>query len=125
FPKVKQLVEEFYSDRFFVISVTESEIMEGMLTANRHGHVVCTQGGESVAGLKKALKEHVVSDSGRFVLDSTSHQLKFSSFQQMYFDDSFDSGYGIQTKEELKNRPTLLGANAQEIAQFLGLKKKE
>ncbi len=57
FPKVRQLVERYYDDRFFVISVTENEIMEGMLNANRHGHVVCTQGGESIAGLKRALKE--------------------------------------------------------------------
>jgi len=125
FPKVSQLVREFFDDRFFVISVTESEIMEGMLTANRHGHVVCTQGGESVAGLKKALKEHIVPDTGKFVLDSTSHQLKFSSFQQMYFDDTFEPEYGIQTKDELKNSPTLLEGSAPKIAQFLGLKKKE
>ncbi|HHO75573.1 MAG TPA: threonine synthase [Deltaproteobacteria bacterium] len=125
FPKVRQLVSEYFDGRFFVVSVSESEIMEGMLTANRHGHVVCTQGGESVAGLKKALKNHVVLDTKRFVVDSTSHQLKFSSFQQMYFDDTFDSGYGIQTKDELKNKPILLEARATTIAQFLGLKKKD
>ncbi len=125
FPKVRQLVEEFYDDRFHVVSVTESEIMEGMLTANRHGHVVCTQGGESVAGLKKALAERRIPADHRFVLDSTSHQLKFASFQQRYFNDSFDQEYGIHTREELKNNPTTLEASAQKIAQFLGLAKRD
>ncbi|MBN2297834.1 MAG: threonine synthase [Deltaproteobacteria bacterium] len=125
FPKVRQLVEEYYDDRFHVVSVTESEIMEGMLTANRHGHVVCTQGGESVAGLKRALAENIIPSDRRFILDSTSHQLKFASFQQMYFDDAFDPDYGIQTLDELKNKPTSLDANAEIIAQFLGLKKRD
>lgn len=125
FPKVRQLVEDYFEDRFQVVSVTESEIMEGMLTANRHGHVVCTQGGESIAGLKRALSDNVISNNRRFVLDSTSHQLKFSSFQQMYFDDSFEPDYGIQTRGELKNKPISLSAHADEIAQFLGLKKRD
>ncbi|HVN71477.1 MAG TPA: threonine synthase [Desulfomonilia bacterium] len=124
FPKVHQLVEKYFNDRFFVVAVTENEIMEGMLTANRHGHVVCTQGGESVAGLKKALREKLIPASGRFVIDSTSHQLKFASFQQLYFDDAFDPEYGITTKEELKNKPVTLKGSAPEIAEYLGLKRK-
>jgi threonine synthase len=124
FPKVSQLVEKHFNDRFYVISVTENEIMEGMLTANRHGHVVCTQGGESVAGLKKALHEKLIPAAGRFVVDSTSHQLKFASFQQLYFDDAFDPEYGISTKEELKNTPVTLKGSAPEIAEYLGLKRK-
>jgi threonine synthase len=124
FPKVRQLVERYYDDRFFVISVTENEIMEGMLNANRHGHVVCTQGGESIAGLKRALKDKVIPAGGQFVVDSTSHQLKFAPFQQMYFDDSFDPEYGIRTRNELKNSPVTLEGRASTIAGFLGLKKK-
>jgi threonine synthase len=124
FPKVRQLVDRYYNDRFFVISVTEDEIMEGMLNANRHGHVVCTQGGESVAGLKRALKEKIIPGEGRFVVDSTSHQLKFASFQQMYFDDAFTPEYGITTRGELKNRPVTLEKNASRIAEYLGLKRK-
>jgi threonine synthase len=125
FPKVRQLVEKYYNDRFFVISVTENEIMEGMLSANRHGHVVCTQGGESIAGLKRALKEKIIPDTGRFVVDSTSHHLKFASFQQTYFDDAFNPEYGITTREELKNRPVSLEGSASKIAGFLGLKRKD
>ena len=124
FPKVRQLVERYYDDRFFVISVTENEIMEGMLNANRHGHVVCTQGGESIAGLKRALKDKVIPGTGQFVVDSTSHQLKFASFQQLYFDDGFASEYGISTRNELKNSPVTLEGRASIIAGFLGLRKK-
>ncbi|MGC9323201.1 MAG: threonine synthase [Desulfomonilia bacterium] len=124
FPKVKKLVEEYYDGRFFAVSVTEAEIMEGMLMANRNGHVVCTQGGESVAGMRKALDSGVIEDSGQFVVDSTSHQLKFSSFQQLYFDDAFEPGYGISTRDDLKNSPVLLEADAEKIASYIGLKKR-
>lgn len=126
FPKVAQLVERYYQDRFFVVEVSESEIMEGMLVTNRHGHVVCTQGGEAVAGLKKALSEGVISPEGkRFVVKSTAHHLKFAGFQQMYFDDSFPPEYGVKTKGDLKNHPVKLPAKASEIARFLGLKPKK
>ncbi len=124
FPKVRQLVEKHFRDRFYVTSVTENEIMEGMLITNRHGHVVCTQGGESIAGLKKALKDRLIPSGGRFVVDSTSHQLKFASFQQMYFDDTFGPEYGITTREELKNKPVTLQGSASKIAEYLGLKRK-
>jgi threonine synthase len=124
FPKVRKLVEEHFDDRFHVVSVTETEIMEGMLRANRNGHVVCTQGGESVAGLKKALEEGMLPASKRFILDSTSHQLKFSVFQQMYFEDGFAPEYGVCTKGSLKNTPVPLEASALKIARYLGLKKK-
>ncbi len=124
FPKVRQLVQNHFSDRFFVISVSETEIMEGMLTANRHGHVVCTQGGESAAGLKKALKNGLIPRGRNCVVDSTSHHLKFSSFQERYFDDSFAPEYGITTREELKNRPVTLSGDPREIADFLGLRRK-
>ncbi|MEA3223857.1 MAG: threonine synthase [Thermodesulfobacteriota bacterium] len=124
FPKVKQLVEGYFSDRFYTISVTETEIMEGMLTANRHGHPVCTQGGESVAGLKRAISAGMINKTKRFVVDSTSQQLKFATFQQMYFNDSFDSAYGIKTKDELKNRPISMEADPTAIAKHLGLKRK-
>jgi threonine synthase len=125
FPKVKQLVEKHFQDRFFVISVSENEIMEGMLTANRHGHVVCTQGGESIAGLKKVLIENVIPKGVTYVVDSTSHQLKFSSFQEKYFDDAFDPEYGIIPKEDLKNRPVTLEGDPRKIAAYLGLKRKK
>jgi threonine synthase len=124
FPKVSQLVQEHFQERFAAVQVTEQEIIEGMLIANRHGHVVCTQGGESIVGLKKAVEMGLVSPHQRVVVDSTSHQLKFAGFQQMYFEDSFPDGYDIQPREELQNRPVALEASAEAIARHLGLKKK-
>jgi threonine synthase len=124
FPKVSHLVEEHFHERFAAVQVTEQEIIEGMLIANRHGHVVCTQGGESIVGLQKSVEMGLVKPDQRVVVDSTSHQLKFAGFQQMYFDDSFPDGYDIQPREELQNRPLALEASAEAIARHLGLKKK-
>jgi len=124
FPKVRKLVEESFESRFFMVRVTEQEIMEGMLTANRHGHVVCTQGGESIAGLKKAIGLGIVGPEDTLVVDSTSHQLKFAEFQRMYFEDSFPSDYEIKTRDSLKNTPVAMEGKAEIVAEFLGLKKK-
>jgi threonine synthase len=124
FPRVKKLVEEHFDGKFYTIAVTEEEIMEGMLIANRHGHAVCTQGGESIAGLKKAISEGLISNAHRFVVDSTSSQLKFSTFQQMYFTDTIDPVYGIKTKNELKNNPISMDADSSAIARHLGLKRR-
>jgi threonine synthase len=124
FPKVSQLVEEHFKERFFAVQVTEQEIIEGMLIANRHGHVVCTQGGESVVGLRKGVEQGLVKAGQQVVVDSTAHQLKFAGFQQMYFEDSFPAGYEIKPREELRNRPIAMEASAEAIARRLGLKKK-
>ena len=95
-----------------------------MLNTNRHGHVVCTQGGEAVAGLKKALAEGLIQRGKRYVVDSTSHQLKFASFQQQYFEDSFAAEYGVTTKAEYKNAPVQLAGQVGTVADYLGLKKR-
>jgi len=125
FPKVSRLVEEHFKDRFAAVQVTEQEIIEAMLIANRQGHVVCTQGGESIVGLKKGVEQGLVRTGQQVVVDSTSHQLKFAGFQQMYFEDSFPEGYDIKPREELKNRPIAMDASAEAIARHLGLKKKK
>lgn len=125
FPKVKQLVEGPYRERFQVVEVTETEIMEGMLMANRHGHVVCTQGGEGVAGLRKAIREGLLNPEGKaVVVKSTAHHLKFADFQRMYFDDAFPPEYEVEIKGELKNRPVKLPAKAEAIAEYLGLEPR-
>jgi len=124
FPKVRKLVEENFASRFFMVRVTEQEIMEGMLMANRHGHVVCTQGGESIAGLKKAFSLGIVDPGDTLVVDSTSHQLKFAEFQRMYFEDNFPAAYEIKTTEELRNSPISLDGGAGKVAEYLGLKRK-
>jgi len=124
FPKVRKLVEEHFSDLFMSVSLDEQDIMEGMLQANRHGHVVCTQGGESIAGLKKAVQKGLVTQGQTVVVDSTSHQLKFSNFQDMYFRDAFPEEYEIRPRTDLQNKPVRLEASSKSVAEYLQLKKK-
>ena len=56
FPRVKALVDAYEAagGEFGVVQVTEQAIMDATILANRHGHIVCTQGGECLAGLLKA-----------------------------------------------------------------------
>ena len=88
-----------------VVQVSEQEIMDSMLIANRHGHVVCTQGGECLAGLKAALAEGVIKKDEHAILDATAHHLKFVGFQQMYFENSFPPDFGVIPRPELVNLP--------------------
>ncbi|HNR13915.1 MAG TPA: threonine synthase [Thermodesulfobacteriota bacterium] len=125
FPKVSQLVQEYFREHFAAIAVSEQEIIEAMLIANRHGHVVCTQGGEAIAGLKAALAQGLLKKNAVVVVDSTSHQLKFMNFQQLYFEDQYPPEYEITPRPELKNKPVLMNASSKEIASFLQLKKKQ
>jgi threonine synthase len=92
--------------KIFVVQVTEQEIMDAMITANRNGNIACTQGGESMAGFKKAILEGYVGPGEVGILDSTAHMLKFLPFQEMYFQDSFDLEFNVKPKPELKNAPT-------------------
>ncbi|MHB8763091.1 MAG: threonine synthase [Deferrisomatales bacterium] len=124
FPKVRRLVAETFSDHFDCIAVSEQEIMDAMLTANRHGHVVCTQGGEAVAGLRRALSEGRVEPGATLVCDSTSHQLKFAGFQEAYFAGSLEPEYEVEPRPGLLNRPVSLPASAAAIAQHLGLRPR-
>ncbi|TLN15946.1 threonine synthase, partial [bacterium] len=121
FPKVRGLVENYFKERFKAVTVTEQEIMDSMLFGNRHGHVVCTQGGEAIAGLRRALSKKKTPATGRFVCDSTSHQLKFAGFQDDYFAGKLESGFGVTSKEELVNQPVGLSASAEAIAGHLHL----
>jgi threonine synthase len=109
-PRVINLVEEYNrlagGKKVFVVQVSEQEIMDAMIIANRNGNIACTQGGESFAGLRKAVRSGVVQSGETGVLDSTAHMLKFAGFQDMYFNDQFDASYGITPRPELKNFPT-------------------
>jgi threonine synthase len=58
------------------------------------------------------------------VVDSTSHQLKFSNFQDLYFRNAFPAEYAIEPRHELVNAPVQLDADAEAIARFLALKHK-
>jgi len=111
-PRVIRLVEEYThrtgAEGFAVVEVTEQEIMDNMLLANRNGHIACTQGGESLAGLRAALRVGLVSRDETAVVDATAHHLKFIGFQQMYFDDSFPPEFEVTPKAAYQNRPQLL-----------------
>jgi threonine synthase len=94
--------------RIFVVQVTEQEIMDSMIIANRNGNITCTQGGESMAGLKKAKDLGHVRQGEIGLLDSTAHMLKFLAFQEMYFNNNFNPEYGIRPRQDLRNAPILV-----------------
>lgn len=111
-PRVIQTVREFNrlagQKRVFVVQVTEQEIMDAMMIANRNGNVACTQGGETMAGLRRSVETGIAKPGEIGVLDSTAHMLKFLSFQDMYFQDRFDPAFGVKPRKELKNAPLLV-----------------
>lgn len=106
FPRVQKLVKEYEAlgGDFNVVQVTEQAIMDAMIIANMHGHIACTQGGECLAGLIKAKEEGKIGNEFA-VLDATAHALKFSGFQDMYFQNTFPQCFGVTPKENLQNLP--------------------
>ncbi|MBW1709690.1 MAG: threonine synthase [Deltaproteobacteria bacterium] len=152
-PRVLKLVQEYEEragePRFFVVQVDEQSIMDSMLLANRNGHVACTQGGESMAGLRQALTQGLIKPGDKAILDSTAHFLKFSEFQTTYFENRFSPDFEITSQPELINRPSYVAPEgldrlpepgvkldpedfkafvqsaAKEIARVLGLKPKK
>ncbi|MDR2891508.1 MAG: threonine synthase [Deltaproteobacteria bacterium] len=120
FPRVRRLVakyRELAGDRAFqVVRVSEQDIIESMLLANRHGHIVCTQGGESLAGLREALRQKLVGANEFSLIDSTAHMLKFAGFQEHYFADDFAPEYEIKPDGALKNAPLPLFSQAEKDA---------
>ena len=111
-PRVIEVVRHYNrvsgEKRIFVVQVTEQEIMDSMIIANRNGNIACTQGGESLAGLNKAVREGYVQSGEIGILDSTAHMLKFSTFQEMYFNDSFPPEFDVRPTKELQNAPMLV-----------------
>ncbi|MDO9630326.1 MAG: pyridoxal-phosphate dependent enzyme, partial [Humidesulfovibrio sp.] len=112
FPRVRHFAEKYEAlggaGSFQVLQVTEQQIMDSMIQANRHGHIACTQGGECLAGAKRAKELGLVSAEETLVLDATAHHLKFIGFQEMYFENSFPAEFGVTPKPELANRPELI-----------------
>ncbi len=151
-PRVIELVDAYNAEagqkKIFVVQVSEQEIMDAMIIANRNGNIACTQGGESLAGLQKAVHAGYILPGETAVLDSTAHILKFSVFQEMYFSDSFGPEFDVTPRPELKNAPvqvraenlskypeqgkplsgshmeTFIREMAAEIAKILDLRKK-
>jgi threonine synthase len=112
FPRVRHFAERFEAvggpRSFQVVQVTEQAIMEGMILANRHGHIACTQGGECLAGAIRARELGLISAEETAVLDATAHQLKFVDFQNMYFTDTFPAEFGVAPRPEFSNAPELV-----------------
>ncbi len=151
-PRVMHLVERYDRTagrpRVRFEAVTEQDIMDWHLTVNRNGHIACTHGGESLAGLVKALQSGWVAGDETAIVDSTAHALKFAGFQEMYFQNTFPEGFAVSPDPSLVNRPRyvhpkdlkqvpapgkplgtealdeFVQAVAAQIADVLGLKKR-
>jgi threonine synthase len=91
--------------RVFFAAVTEQAIMDWQLAANRNGHIACPHGGETLAGLQSARDRGWVQPGDIAVLDSTAHALKFSGFQDMYFENRFPAEFGITPNPAFINQP--------------------
>jgi threonine synthase len=108
-PRVIQLVEAYQElsgrPSLFFVQVTEQQIMDWHLRANRNGHIACTHGGECLAGLKKAIDQGMVTSAETAIVDSTAHALKFSGFQDRYFQNQLSDAFEVVPDPELVNAP--------------------
>ena len=111
-PRVIKLVEQYRKiageGSVRIIQISEQEIMDSMLFANRNGHIACTQGGECLAGLRRAVAENKVDKNRTAILDATAHALKFAVFQDKYFSDTFEPEFEVVPRPELQNAPLQL-----------------
>lgn len=111
-PRVVHLVEQYNAlaggQRVFFVQVEEQDIMDWQLTANRSGHIACTHGGETLAGLVVARELGYIENNETVILDSTAHSLKFSGFQDMYFQNGFPEEYEVTAQQGLVNTPVLV-----------------
>ncbi len=108
-PRVIHLVQRYNEaaggQKTFFVEVSEQDIMDWEIAANRNGHIACTHGGESLAGLLAAGDRGAIDRDDIVVLDSTAHTLKFADFQGMYFEGNFPADYHISPRKELINAP--------------------
>ncbi|MGL4208670.1 MAG: pyridoxal-phosphate dependent enzyme, partial [Candidatus Adiutrix sp.] len=149
FPRVLKFADEYEKqageNRFFVVEVSEQNIIDNTIKANRCGLTICTQGGECLAGLNEALSQKIVTKGETALINSTAHALKFSGFQNDYFEDRLGD-FDIKANPSLINHPVQIRpkvnlpmanyiqtdaerkiyveAASSEIAQTLGLKKR-
>jgi threonine synthase len=111
-PRVMRLVELYRElageSAVQVVEVSEQEIMDAMLMANRNGHIACTQGGECLAGIRNSVAHGQIAGERVAVLDATAHALKFALFQEKYFSDSFEPAFEVVPRRELQNAPHLI-----------------
>jgi len=95
-------------ENVFFVQVTEQQIMDCQIIANKNGHIACTHGGECLAGMIVALDKGLIGNQYHVILDSTAHALKFAGFQDQYFQNSFLPEYEIVPKKDLQNYPKLI-----------------
>jgi len=76
--------------------------------ANKNGHIACTQGGECLAGLVKAFKQNIITKKETAILDATAHAIKFSEFQDLYFNSKIPEAYKINPDPDNINLPSLI-----------------
>jgi threonine synthase len=111
-PRVIELERQYNQlagcQRVFFIQVSEQQIMDWQLRANRNGHIACTHGGECLAGLKIAVDRKIVADDETAVVDSTAHALKFAGFQDLYFEDCMPADFEIIPDPALINAPVYM-----------------
>jgi threonine synthase len=111
-PRVIHLVELYNSrsgkQNTFFIEVPEQAIMDWTLLANRNGHIACTHGGESLAGLVAAQHRGIIDKNDVAIIDSTAHSLKFSDFIRMYFEKKFPPEFEISPDPDFINSPLLI-----------------
>ena len=91
--------------KVFFVEVSEQAIMDWELLANKNGHIACTHGGESLAGLVTAKDLGIIDKDDIAILNSTAHALKFSGFQDMYFKKRFPPEFEISPDPNLINSP--------------------
>ncbi len=111
-PRVIKIVKEYNRlanrQNVFFVQVTEQSIMDWQLKANKNGHITCTQGGECLAGLVKARQLNIIDSGESAILDATAHAIKFSEFQNLYFESSIPEEYNVQSDPDNVNLPDLI-----------------
>lgn len=111
-PRVIHMVDRYNQlagrQRVFFVEVAEQAIMDWEILANRNGHIACTHGGESLAGLVKAVRRGIVNENEVAVAKSTAHALKFAGFQEMYFEQQFPPEFDIIPDSDLINAPVYI-----------------
>lgn len=130
-PRVIQIAGQYDSlagaPKVYVVQVKEQSIMDWQLTANKNGHIACTQGGECLAGLVAAQQQGIMEPDETAVLDATAHAIKFSEFQDLYYRSAIPDDYGIISNDENINRPVFLTPDNPSLvpSQNNRLKEKE
>jgi len=130
-PRVVHIVKKYNAlanrQHVFIVQVTEQSIMDWQLTANKNGHIACTQGGESLAGLVKAFEKNIITSKETAILDATAHAIKFSEFQDLYFKKKIPEDYTIDTNPDNINLPSFILPDDPDIipSQKKRLEKKD